>query len=205
MQRSPDYWQQACRTLSKRDKVMALLIRRFKGGLSGRGNAFETLCRAIVGQQISVKAADSVWQNLERKLVKVAPQTVAERRRDVLGRCGLSASKVNYLKNLAEFFLEEPVNRHYWRQDAVVIRDRLISVKGIGNWTYEMFAIFYLQHPDIFPINDLGLLNAISRLYNNGTSLTADELNELGALWSPWRTVATWYLWRSIDPDPIIY
>ena len=205
MRRSPNYWQHACHALSQQDAVMATLIQQFQGKLYSNSSAFEVLCRSIVGQQISLKAADSIWQRLEAKLPEISPQAVAKKRRDAMSRCGLSANKVNYLKNIAAFFLNENVTDDYWQQNADFIRERLISIKGIGNWTYEMFAIFYLQDPDILPVKDLALLNAIHKLYNAGEPMSIDEVTALGETWAPWRTVATWYLWRSIDADPVVY
>lgn len=202
---TPNDWQRACRTLARRDRVMAGLIKNFDGYLHSTSSAFEVLCRAIVGQQISVQAADHIWQRLTNKLSEITPTNVAARRRDVLRRCGLSASKVEYLKNVAVFFQEEAASPEYWLQPPEVIRTRLLTIKGVGLWTYEMFAIFFLRLPDIFPLGDLGLLNAISRLYNDGGTLTPEEALELGKNWTPWRTVATWYLWRSIDGDPVAY
>ncbi len=205
MQPAPDYWRKACQTLAQSDPIMAALIARFNGSLCSDSSAFEVLSRAVVGQQISVKAADKIWQRLSDKLPEITPAAVARRRRDVLKRCGLSASKTEYLKNIAAFFVDEGIEQRYWRQDPETIRARLTSIKGVGHWTYEMFAIFFLRQPDIFPIGDLGLINAIKRQYKDGASLTMDEIVALGERWAPWRTVATWYLWRSIDGDPVAY
>ena len=206
MTAEPAYWRRACRELSRRDEVMARLIRSFRGDcLTGGDNAYETLCRAIVGQQISVAAADGVWSKLVQRLGRIRPQAVASCRRDVLSRCGLSRNKVVYLKNTADFFLSRRRTKAYWQGDLEQVRSDLLAIKGVGVWTFEMFAIFYLKHPDIFPVSDLGLVNAVSNLYNDGEQLEQEALFDLGAGWSPWRTVATWYLWRSMDPQPVVY
>ena len=150
MSTPPDYWSKACQALATSDPIMARLIERFDGTLQSDSSAFEVLCRAIVGQQISVKAADSIWQRLTDRLTEITPATITRRRRDTLQRCGLSARKAEYLKNLAAFFKNEGVDQRYWRQDAEIICERLQSVKGIGRWTYEMFAIFFSARTGYF-------------------------------------------------------
>ena len=206
MNQKPAYWSQACRELSRGDRVMADLIREYKSSyLSGGRNAFTTLCRAIVGQQISVQAADSVWSKLQGKTGGVSPQSIAQCRRDVLSRCGLSRGKVEYLKQVSEFFISHKITARYWYKDIEVLRSEVLGIKGVGVWTFEMFAIFYLQHSDILPLGDLGLINAMNKLYNQGRSLEKDAIIKISKRWAPWRTVATWYLWRSIDPKPIVY
>ena len=207
MTQTPSYWQSACRKLARRDAKMAALIRRFPNDhLRGRGDAFKTLCRSIVGQQISLKAADSIHQSLEYRIGRLTPSNVKRRRHTTLRQCGLSENKAHCLKSLATFFIDERITRGYWqRHDLDTIHAKLTSVKGVGNWTFQMFAIFYLQHPDIYPIKDMGLINAIQKLYGGRRTLQPRHLLEIGENWAPWRTVATWYLWRSIDPEPVIY
>lgn len=184
---------------------MAELIASFRRPLSSKSNAFEILCRAIVGQQISVRAADSVWSNLLEKLGTVTPQSIARRRCDTLCRCGLSRRKAEYLRTAAHFFITRDIRPSYWRRDFATLRCELLSLQGVGVWTFEMFAIFYLKHPDILPLSDLGVINAVSRLYNKGITLERSAVAAIGARWVPWRTVATWYLWCSIDPAPVVY
>ncbi len=204
--KSPPYWQTACAELAACDPMMADLITTFKRPLlSSKSSAFEILCRAIVGQQISVKAADSVWSRLKEKLGEITPRSVVHRRYDTLCRCGLSRGKANYLRATAQFFIDRDIRPPYWKQDFTILRQELLSIKGVGIWTFEMFAIFYLRHPDILPLSDLGLINAVSRLYNKGVTLERSDVVKIGERWTPWRTVATWYLWRSIDPSPIVY
>ena len=191
------------------DKTMARIIRGYKGErlISDRNaNAFETIARAVVGQQISVKAAASVWANLERRLKKITPEKIARCRKTSLRACGLSEGKANYVKNIAAFFLSRNIKPRYWRTiDADTAREQLLDIKGVGEWTWQMFAIFYLKQPDILPLSDLGLINAIRKHYAGGEALEQAELARITDVWRPWRTVATWYLWRSIDPEPVSY
>ena len=203
----PSYWQQACRELSARDAVLKALIRRFnKSHLEGGDDAFITLCRAIVGQQISVPAADSVWQRLAAHFAAIKPLAIQRCRLQTLHRCGLSAQKADYLKNVARFFVYEKIDAAYWqRYEIEALQSALLNIKGVGLWTFQMFAIFYLKYPNILPLNDLGLVRAIDAQYNHGEKLSAPRLEEITARWQPWCTVATWYLWRSIDPKAVIY
>lgn len=204
---APDYWQRACRALARRDPVLGRIIRAHRGEcLQGRGDAFETLLRAVVGQQISVKAAGSICDKLHARLGALAPDAVRRRRLDTLRRCGLSENKARCAKRIAEFFHAENISRDYWRaRDFDEIRRRLLEIKGIGVWTFEMFAIFHLRHPDVLPLGDLGLVAAIRNHYNDGDPLDSARLEAITAPWRPWRTVATWHLWRSIDPEPVAY
>jgi len=205
--RRPAYWTRACAELSRRDPVMARLVREFRGSvLRGGGDAFETLCRAVVGQQISLQAADSVWRNLLAHFGdEMMPHRIHRCHLGTLRRCGLSQNKARCLKNIAQFFVHRRVTPRYWRRPLDETRAALLSITGIGPWTFEMFAIFYLKHPDVLPLGDLGLVNAMEQQYNDGRRLAAARLRTIAARWEPWRTVATWYLWRSIDPEPVVY
>lgn len=202
----PDYWQEAKHYLSQSDPILAQLIRQYKGeALMSRGSAFFSLARAIVGQQISVKAAESIWKRLEIALGgDVTAQTVTIADPAQLRACGLSERKVLYLKELAQFFTLR--KRHQWhvKNDEEVIAD-LVSIKGIGRWSAEMFLIFHLLRPDVFPVADLGLQKAIEKHYSNGKKLPLTKMKKLGDSWKPYRSVATWYLWRSLDPVAVEY
>ncbi len=198
----PDYWPQAKAHLAKRDKVLRKLIRQFPDAdLRTRGDAFQTLCRSIVGQQISVKAAQSIWARFAEVAGTVAPGSIVEMPVEALRGCGFSGQKALYVKDLATHFHTGVVKPRRWARmaDEAIIED-LVRVKGIGRWTVEMFLIFYLMRPDVLPVDDLGLRRAMERAYNDGEPLTKAEMRELGAAWSPWSSVATWYLWRSLDP-----
>jgi DNA-3-methyladenine glycosylase II len=203
----PHYWKKAQTHLCKQCPTMAGLIARYEGeGLAARGEGFYTLIRAIVGQQISVKAADAVWAKLAKAVTPMTPENLLRKREATLRACGLSASKVAYARNVAQFFKERDITARYWDalSDDDVIRE-LTSIKGIGSWTAEMFLIFHLLRPDVLPLKDLGLLKAIDLHYTGGKRLTVKEYQAISARWQPYRTVATWYLWRALDPVPVAY
>jgi DNA-3-methyladenine glycosylase II len=204
---TPVYWQQATGELAERDAVLRQLIERFRGlSLATRGDAFSTLARSIVGQQISVKAAQSVWDRLSSRLMGVSPASIAGSRRPTLRSCGLSGQKADYLKDLARKFLDRQLDPLRWidLDDEALIAE-LIQVKGIGRWTAEMFLMFHLARPDVLPVADLGLQRAMRLHYNRGRTLSPARMHRIGAAWAPWRSVATWYLWRSLDPIPVEY
>ncbi len=204
---TPDYWQDACTHLSKRCKVMKKLIKQYPGAtLRTRGNAFSTLTRAIVGQQISVKAAQSVWDRVVIAAGEITPPRMLDMSVEELRGCGLSGSKVVYIKDLARHFDEKLVNPRRWPRmtdDAVI--DDLVRVKGIGRWSAEMFLIFYLMRPNVFPVADIGLIRGIEKLFHDGERLDKEEVLAYTERWAPWNTVATWYVWRSLDPIPVEY
>ena len=205
--KTPDYWEQAKRELAERDAVLRELVGRFQGlALGSRGDAFSTLARSIVGQQISVKAAQSVWDRLNARLEGVAPPALARCRMPTLRACGLSGQKAGYLKDLAGKFLDGTLDAGRWHalEDEALIVE-LTRVKGIGRWTAEMFLMFYLARPDVLPVADLGLQRAMRLNYNRGRPLSPARMQKIGTTWSPWRSVATWYLWRSLDPIPVEY
>lgn len=204
--KSPDYWAAACRALSRGDPVMARLIRAHPGSsLKSRGNAFETLLRAIVGQQISVKAADAVWARV-CAATPIKPEVISTVPVDALRACGLSSMKAEYAIDLAAHFAEGRIRPRRWaRMEDEAIIAELVDVRGIGRWTAEMFLIFHLLRPNVWPVDDLGLLKAVSLHYKNGGKITPRSAKELGERWQPWRTVATWYLWRSLDPMVVAY
>lgn len=204
---TPEYWQEACTHLGKRCKVMKKLIKNHpEAKLRTRGDAFETLARAIVGQQISVKAAASVWGKTEIVVGKITPKNMLAVTPDALRSAGNSRQKIAYMQDLAGHFADGRIKPRRWKdmEDEDVITE-LVEVKGIGRWTAEMFMIFNLTRPDVFPVGDLGLQKAITLHYNRGRKPTTARLQRLGATWAPWRSVATWYLWRSLDPLPVEY
>ena len=204
---TPDYWLQATRDLAERDAVLRGLIERFQGlALASRGDAFTTLARSIVGQQISVKAAQSVWDRLSGHLVDVTPASVCRARTPTLKACGLSGQKALYLRNLSRKFLDGALDTTRWHAlDDEALIGELTQVKGIGRWTAEMFLMFHLARPDVLPLADLGLQRAMRLNYNRGRALSDARMRKIGATWAPWRSVATWYLWRSLDPIPVEY
>ena len=203
----PRYWNQATRELAARDPAMNTLIAQYKSfSLGSRGDAFQTLARAIVGQQISVKAAQSVWDRFVAAHRAVTPLVIAASSVEQLRGCGLSGQKSGYILDLATRFRDGHLKPANWKklEDEALIAE-LVQVKGIGRWTAEMFMIFNLGRPDVYPIGDLGLQNALARHYNRGRKLTPLRMQKLGKQWAPWRSVATWYLWRSLDPIPVEY
>jgi DNA-3-methyladenine glycosylase II len=203
----PAYWEDAKLELMKRDRIMRKLIPQVGDlHLIGRGEAFTTLARSIVGQQISVKAAETVWQRLLSICPKCTPQQILKAGNDKLSSCGLSRRKTEYIIDLAEHFRAKRVHADKWAEmeDEDVIAE-LVQIRGIGRWTAEMFLIFNMLRPNILPLDDLGLLKGISVNYFSGEPVSRSDAREVAANWEPWRTVATWYLWRSLDPVPVEY
>lgn len=203
----PDYWSAASAELALCDPILAPLVARFSASsLVSRGDPFVTLARSIVGQQISVKAADSVWARVCAELPQLNPEQVLARSAEDLRRCGLSARKVEYLGDLARHFADGKLDGGRWSalSDADIIAE-LTAVRGIGVWTAEMFLIFNLLRPDVFPLDDIGLQKAVALHYCRGERPERRLLASHGERWRPWRSVATWYLWRSLDPLPVEY
>ena len=203
----PHFWQQASSALAQADPVMAGFVDRFSGSsLVSRGEPFVTLARSIVGQQISVKAADSVWARFSAALPLIDPAQVLAAQPDLLRACGLSARKVEYLGDLARHFDAGQIHVDRWTamSDAEIIAE-LTAVRGIGVWTAQMFLIFNQLRPDVFPLDDIGLQKAVAVHYCHGQRPARCVLAEHGERWRPWRSVATWYLWRSLDPVPVEY
>ena len=198
---TPRYWSRAVIELADRDSTLRQLIeRRRETRLRQRGDPFSALARAIVGQQISTRAAQSVWTRLNDCVANFAPEAVAAADHGTLCSAGLSGQKARYLQDLASHFATGALDPGRWRRmDDESIVGELTQVKGIGRWTAEMFLIFHLLRPDVLPAGDLGLQKAMSLHYNRGRPLTEKKLRRLAEPWAPWRTVATWYLWRSLD------
>jgi DNA-3-methyladenine glycosylase II len=208
---TPDYWDEACRHLGKRDRVMRRLIPKFgEARLQSRGDAFTTLARSIVGQQISVKAAQAVWDRFAELFDgtgrRIVPAAVLDADAKSLRAAGLSMRKVEYVRDLARHFAEGAVHVKAWSSmDDEAIIEELVAIRGIGRWTAEMFLIFHLLRPNVLPLDDIGLLKGISVNYFSGEPVSRAEAREVGDAWAPYRSVATWYLWRSLDPLPVEY
>ena len=204
----PAYWDEAVAHLMRRDRILRKVIPKHpEVWLTSRGTPFVTLARAIVGQQISTKAADAVWQHyVEACGRRPGPAATLRAGCEGLRAAGLSQRKAEYLLDLAAHFQEKRVHPDRWAQmDDEAIITELTAIRGIGRWTAEMFLIFNLQRPDVLPLDDLGLLKAISLHYFSGEPVSRFEAREVSQAWQPWRTVATWYLWRSLDPVPVQY
>jgi DNA-3-methyladenine glycosylase II len=203
----PDYWAEACKHLVQKDRVMKRLIPQFgQACLQSRGDPFVTLARSIVGQQISVKAAQSVWDKFARLPTEMTPAQVLKLKVDDMRAAGLSARKVEYLVDLALHFEGGTVHVKGWEaMDDEAIIAELVAIRGIGRWTAEMFLIFYLMRPNVLPLDDVGLINGISRSYFSGEAVSRSDAREVARAWAPYCTVATWYIWRSLDPLPVEY
>lgn len=204
---TPDYWSKAKTALSKRDPVMKAIIKAYHGeAMKLRGEGFVTLARAITGQQISTKAADSIWKRLNDAVGKMTPAHVLATPLKTLRECGFSERKAIYLHALAEHFITNKKKIKNWpnMNDDEIIQE-LTSIHGIGRWTAEMFLIFALGRPDVFPVDDLGLLKGIYRHYNKGEKMPLSEIRAIGETWRPYRSLATWYMWRVLDPVPVEY
>jgi DNA-3-methyladenine glycosylase II len=204
---TPEYWAEACKYLSRKDRVMKRLIPQFGDAcLQSRGDAFTTLARSIVGQQISVKAAQSVWDRFAKLPRKMTPANVLKLKVDDMREAGLSARKIEYLVDLSLHFDSGAIHVDSWRemQDEEIITE-LVGIRGIGRWTAEMFLIFHLMRPNVLPLDDVGLITGISRNYFSGDPVSRSDAREVAAAWSPFCSVATWYIWRSLDPLPVEY
>lgn len=204
---TPSYWAEACKHLMKKDRVMKRLIPQFGDAcLQTRGDAFVTLARSIVGQQISVKAAQTVWDRFALLSKKITASNVLKLKVDDMRAAGLSARKVEYLVDLALHFDNGAVHVKAWESmDDEAIIAELIAIRGIGRWTAEMFLIFHLMRPNVLPLDDVGLINGISQSYFSGEAVSRSDAREVAAAWAPYCSVATWYIWRSLDPLPVEY
>jgi DNA-3-methyladenine glycosylase II len=197
----PPYWAEAKAELMKRDRIMNKLIPQFGDmHLRGHPDPFTTLARSIVGQQVTVKAAEAAWTKLRAECPKMTPAQVIKAGAEAIAACGLSKRKTEYILDLAEHFKQKRVHADLWSQmdDEAVIAE-LVQIRGITRWTAEMFLIFNLLRPNVLPLDDAGLIQGISQNYFSGEPVSRSDAREVAANWEPWRTVATWYLWRSLD------
>ena len=211
MSKTPSYWNKAKKYLSKKDKIMSLLIKKYKSPsetvLTTRRDIFFSLCKSIIGQQISVAAANSVFLKFKKKCnYKITAKTVNKLSSAQLKSCGLSRLKVKGIKSLAQQVLKKKFNpkiiSRMTDEDAIIY---LSQLRQIGRWSAEMILLFTYNRPNIWPIQDIGLLRAISKNYKKKYLPPESYVNLLKKKFSPYCSVATWYLWRSIDPEPIQY
>ncbi len=203
----PPYWKEATDELVKRDRIMKKLIAAAGDSYPmKRGDPFKTLTRSIIGQQLSVKAAESIWQRFKEVCPTCSPANVIKTGGENFLRCGLSKRKTEYVMDLAGHFRKKTVYPEKWIEmsDEDIIAD-LTRIRGIGRWTAEMFLIFNLHRPNVLPLDDVGLIKGISTAYFSGEPVTRMEVRELASNWQPWCTVATWYLWRSLTAIPVEY
>ena len=212
----PRWWDDAARELARRDPVMRRLVRRYPdASLRRRSDAFTALARAITGQQISVKAAEAIWRRFvalaapaqaTKAFPHLDPVAVAAVPLPALRAAGYSERKAAYVADLAAHFASGRLDPRTWRTlDDETLIEALVDVRGIGRWTAEMFLIFHELRPDVFPVDDLGVRKGVSVHYRRGATMTLDEVRAVGEGWRPWRSAATWYLWRSLDPVPLEY
>lgn len=207
MSTKPLWWDEGVAFLQDACPVQRRLIASFPGeAMRHEGSAFQTLIRSITGQQISVKAADAVWGRLVALLDEMSPEALLAQSDEGLRSAGLSASKVCYVRNIANAFLSGQLTPEHWpgMSDAEVSK-QLVAIKGIGVWTAEMFLMFHLHRSDIWPLGDIGLVKGLEREYFNGEKQAKPVLQEIGERWRPYRSLVTWYLWRSLDPVPVQY
>ena len=203
----PKYWNKGIMYLSNKDKVLKKIIDQFpKQSLILNDNSFHALINSIIGQQISVSAANSMKKKLFALKKNITPRTIKNIKKIDLKKCGLSKQKILYINNIADFFVE---NKKFIyeidKSEDQYIREKLIEIKGIGNWTVDMFLIFTHGSSNIFPTGDLGFIKAISKHYKKDLPLDDNFLSTLLKRWSPYSSIATWYLWRSLDPIPVSY
>ncbi len=208
MNKPPKYWYKAKKALSKKDPVIKKIIIKYnKGFLTTRNDPFFSLCRTIVGQQISTKAADSIWLKFENKCKKkIVPKNVIKLSFASLRSAGLSRQKISYLKNISKSFK----NKSFSVKDLKKMSDEeainyITKLKGLGIWSAQMFLMFNLNRPDIFPTKDIGLIRAISKNYKTSYPPSEKFLNKISKLHLGYRSVFTWYMWRSIDPVDVEY
>ena len=204
---TPAYWDDACAHLMAQDRVMKGLIPKFGTAcLETRGDAFITLARSIVGQQISVKAAQTVWDRFALLPLRMTAANVLKLKVDDMRAAGLSARKVEYLVDLSLHFDNRLLRVKDWgAMDDEAIIAELVAIRGIGRWTAEMFLIFHLMRPNVLPLDDVGLINGISKCYFSGEAVSRSDAREVAVAWAPYCSVATWYIWRSLDPLPVNY
>ena len=205
--KKPIFWEKANKDLIRKDERLGIIIKSYHNDfLFSKSDPFYTLARSIIGQQISVKAAQAVWNKFENKIKKVNPKNIANMHWMSMKSCGLSRQKISYLKSLSDAFLYKKINPKKWEllSDEKII-DELVQIKGVGRWTAEMFLIFNLCRPDIFPADDLGVIKGICNCYNLKYPINKDAAILIAEKWKPYRSVATWYFWRSLDPIPVEY
>ena len=198
----PSWWNEAL-TYLRDDEIMSSCIETYgTDGLKGRGDLFYTIVRSIVGQQIRVIAAESIWNRFETMVGQVSPEHVRKFTKEEIASCGITRPKSGYILGLANDS-QELLNFPYSTSTEHEVRKHLIQFKGVGPWTAEMVMIFALLLPDVYSPKDIGLVNGIKRLFPEVE--TMDEAEKVAERWAPYRTMACWYLWRTLDPIPVEY
>ena len=203
----PKFWNKGKIYLSNKDKVLKNIISLYYNEhLDINYNYYHSLINSIIGQQISVTAAKSIKNKFFNLHNNITPPNILNLDMRLIKKCGLSKQKSMYIKNISSFFIKnKKFIKNIKKYDELFIKEKLIEIKGVGNWTADMFLIFSFGSPNIFPDGDLGFLKAISKAYKKNLPLNKNYLNKLKKRWSPYNSVATWYLWRSLDPVAINY
>ena len=203
----PKFWSKGKIYLSNKDKVLKNIISSYSNEhLNINLNYYHSLINSIIGQQISVTAAKSIKNKFFNLHKNISPSNVLNLDLKLIKKCGLSKQKIMYIKNISSFFIKnKKFIKNIKKYDELFIKEKLIEIKGVGNWTVDMFLIFSFGSPNIFPDGDLGFLKAISKAYKRDLPLNKDYMIKLKKRWSPYNSIATWYLWRSLDPIAINY
>ncbi|CAM4375033.1 DNA-3-methyladenine glycosylase [Comamonas aquatilis] len=205
----PAYWADACRQLMRRDRVLKRLIPQISNQAllpreQSRDEAFATLARSVVGQQIAAKSAKTLWNKFGKLPAQMTPELVLKLKVDDMRAAGLSARKVDYLVDLALHFTENRLHQDEWNEmgDELIVAE-LMAIRGVSRWTAENFLIYYLRRPNVLPLDDAGLIKGISQNYFSGDPVSRSDAREVAEAWKPWCTVATWYIWRSLEAQPV--
>ena len=201
----PEYWDMAKKELSRKDDVLHEIISEFDDlELVSRGDLFYTLIRSVIGQQISVKAASTVWSRFCERIGDIEPKNILLADIEELRSCGLSQRKAEYVIGISESWSDYDSIEWKEMSDEEIIQE-LIKLRGVGKWTAEMILIFTMLRPDVFPIGDIGMIRGIEKSYNSGERMSVEELYAISEKWKPWRTVACCFMWRTVDPEPVEY
>ena len=201
----PEYWDMAKKELSRKDDVLHEIIKEFNDlELVSRGDLFYTLIRSVIGQQISVKAASTVWSRFCERIGDIEPKNILSADIEDLRSCGLSQRKAEYVIGISESWSDYDSIEWKEMSDEEIIQE-LIKLRGVGKWTAEMILIFTMLRPDVFPIGDIGMIRGIEKSYNSGERMSVEELYAISEKWKPWRTVACCFMWRTVDPEPVEY
>ena len=201
----PEYWDTAKKELCRKDDVLHGIINQFDDlELVSRGDLFYTLIRSVIGQQISVKAASTVWSRFCERIGDIEPENILSADIEKLRSCGLSHRKAEYVIGISESWSDYDSLEWKEMSDEEIIQE-LIKLRGVGKWTAEMILIFTLLRPDVFPIGDIGMIRGIEKSYNSGERMSREELYAISEKWKPWRTVACCFMWRTVDPEPVEY
>ena len=197
-------WDKAVTDLSKNDDIIAKIITDYpKERMEMKNDTLHTLVRSVVGQQISVRAADAIWNRLDEACNNsITENNLLKLSIEDMRKTGLSNTKSNYIMNIVNANLSE---LDWEDMNDEEVSNELCKIKGIGPWTADMFLIFRLGRTNVLPLGDIGLVNAINLHYNNKEKLSKEELMKFKEKWSPWCSIATWYMWRSLDPVPVEY